>query len=157
MIQLRKMTLQDLPVFKRWLAVPHVVNWYHEPQDWIDEVEKQDGEFRWIHHYIVEFGKKPVGFCQYYACKDSDELWEGYTALGGSYSIDYLVGEREYLHKGIGKQIVAGLIEKIKMQHDAVRIVVQPEPENKASCGLLLSCGFQFDTEKGIYVKLLSE
>lgn len=155
MIRLKKMIAEDFPIFKKWLAVPHVAKWYHEPQDWIAEAEKQDGEFRWIHHFIVEFDGEPVGFCQYYACKDSEELREGYTALGGSYSIDYMIGEPEYLRRGIGKQIVAELTDKIKMHSDAKRIVVQPEPENKASCGLLLSCGFVLDAEKGIYVKQL--
>ncbi|WP_347256423.1 hypothetical protein [Anaerostipes sp. PC18] len=35
---------------------------------------------------------------------------------------------------------------------DAERIVVQPEQENVASCGLLLSCGFDLNTENDIYV-----
>ena len=103
----------------------------------------------------MEYEESPIGFCQYYACKDSDELWQGYTALGGSYSIDYMVGEADYLRKGFGKKIVADLINKIMLHSDAKRIVVEPEPENKASCGLLLSCGFVLDAEKGIYIKSL--
>ena len=32
--------------------------------------------------YYKETGSgKPIVFCQYYACKDSDESWEGYTAM----------------------------------------------------------------------------
>ncbi|MDO4275653.1 MAG: GNAT family N-acetyltransferase [Eubacteriales bacterium] len=155
MIQLRKMEHTDLPVFKKWLYMPHVATWYHDPLDWINEVEEQDGEFCWIHHFIVEYEGRAIGFCQYYACKDSGELWEGYTALGGSYSIDYMIGESDCLRRGFGKMIVADLAGRIALCPDAKRIVVQPEPENKASCGLLLSCGFVFDTEKEIYVKLL--
>ena len=49
----------------------------------------------------------------------------------------------------------AELTDKIALHPDAKRIVVQPEPENKASCGLLLSFGFLLDTEKEIYVKRL--
>ena len=75
--------------------------------------------------------------------------------LGGSYSIDYMIGESHCLRKGFGKLIVAELTDRIALHPDAKRIVVQPEPENKASCGLLLSCGFVFDSEKEIYVKLL--
>ena len=156
MIRLRKMGLEDLPLFKAWLSAPHVARWYHDPQDWIGEVEQQDGAFRWLHHFIVEQEDRPIGFCQYYACKDSGEDWGGYTALGGTYSIDYLIGETQYLGKGVGKQIVAELTERIMGRGDAERIVGQPEPENRASCGLLLSCGFVFDPEKEIYVKRLS-
>lgn len=155
MIQLRKMDLTDLTVFIKWLSAPHIAKWYHDPLDWINEVEEQDGEFCWIHHFIVEHKGKPIGFCQYYACEDSDELWEGYTALGGSYSIDYMIGESDCLSMGFGKRIVADLTSRIALHPDAKRIVVQPEPENKASCGLLLSCGFVFDAEKEIYVKRL--
>lgn len=156
MIVLRQMKTDDLPLFKSWLHTPHVAKWYHDPQEWIDEAEKQDSDFRWLHHFMVEHEGRPVGFCQYYACEDSDELWEGYTALGGSYSIDYMIGETDCLRRGFGKEIVMALTEKIMNHDDAKRIVVQPEPENKASCGLLLSCGFIFDTETGVYIKQVS-
>lgn len=154
MISLRKMVLEDLPIFKKWLFTPHVAKWYHNPSDWIDEIEKQDGDFSWIYHFIVEFEGKPIGFCQYYACIDSDELWEGYTAKGGTYSIDYMLGEAAYLRKGVGKQIVKELINRIRRHSDAQRIVAQPEPENLASCGLLLSCGFVKDAHS-IYLLIL--
>lgn len=155
MIKLREMGIDDLALFKKWLYLPHVAKWYHDPLDWIDEVEKQDKDFNWIHHFIVEYKESPIGFCQYYACNDSDELWEGYTKLGGTYSIDYMIGEKGYLGKGFGKQIVEALIKKVLLHNDAKRIVVQPEQENKASCGTLLSCGFVFDVEKEIYLCLL--
>lgn len=152
MIYLKKMENSDLSRFKSWLYTPHVAKWYHNPLDWLHEVEEQERDFSWIHHFIVMYEDLPIGFCQYYACKDSDEPWAGYTARGGSYSIDYMIGEAAYLRQGLGKQIVAELIKKIKSHGDAKRIVVQPEPENIASCHLLLSCGFNLDREKGIYV-----
>ena len=40
MLNLRTMNAEDLPVFKKWLRMPHVAKWYHEPLDWIEEVEK---------------------------------------------------------------------------------------------------------------------
>lgn len=67
-----------------------------------------------------------------------------------------MIGEPDCLRKGFGKMIVADLTNKIALHPDAKRIVVQPEPDNQASCGLLLSCGFALDTEKEIYVKLLT-
>lgn len=155
MLKIRLMTAEDLTIFKKWLYTPHVAKWYHEPLDWITEIEQQEGAFNWIHHYIVECDNRQIGFCQYYACEDSVELWEGYTALGGSYSIDYMIGESEYIGRGFGREIVMSLIEKIKDHSDARRIVVQPEQENKASCGVLLSCGFVYDIEKDIYLLIL--
>ena len=98
----------------------------------MEEVEKQDGAFRWLHHSIVECGGKPIGFCRYYACADSDELWEGFSAMGGSYSIDYLIGETGYLRRGIGRQIVTALTERIRAHGGAERIVAAPDQKNRA-------------------------
>lgn len=77
MICFREMKLQDLELCQKWLATPHVAKWYEHPADWVEEVKKQDAEFHWIHHHIVVCDGKDMGFCQYYACTDSDELWEG--------------------------------------------------------------------------------
>ena len=41
MIRLRPMTAGDLAIFKQWLSRPHVAKWYHDPADWIEEIEKQ--------------------------------------------------------------------------------------------------------------------
>lgn len=38
--------------------------------------------------------------------------------------------------QGFGKMIVVDLAGRIALCPDGIRIVVQPEPENKASCGL---------------------
>lgn len=155
MITIKPMTETDLGLFKTWLYMPHVAKWYNDPLDWLEEIEQQNEAFSWIHHYIVVHDSLPIGFCQYYACADSKEPWAGYTAMGGSYSIDYLIGEAEYLGKGFGKKTVLELIKKIKMHSDAKRIVVQPEQGNKASCGVLMSCGFIYDTEKDLFLLAL--
>lgn len=64
-----------------------------------------------------------------------------------------MIGEVDYIRKGFGRKIIFNLIEKVILHEDAERIVVQPDQENKASCGVLLSCGFILDAEKDIYVK----
>lgn len=135
--------------------MPHVAKWYEHPAAWVEEVEKQEDEFCWIHHFMVNIEGKAIGFCQYYACEDSDELWEGYTSLGGSYSIDYMIGEPDCIRKGFGREIVLELVNRIREHEDAKRIVVRPEQDNKASCGVLLSGGFVYDENTKIYVKVL--
>lgn len=137
---------QDIELFKKWLYEPHVAKWYHEPLDWIDEVEKRSTDFSWVHHYIVEYANRPIGFCQYYEYVNSGETWHGDTEVEGTYSIDYMIGELDYVGKGLGKQIVQFLIHEIEKHPDAKRIIVQPEEENKASCGVLKSCGYVYNS-----------
>lgn len=155
LIKLRVLKDEDMGLFKKWLYTTHVAKWYHEPLDWIDEVEKRNSEFIWLHHYIVEYEGKPIGFCQYYEYYNSCETWHGDIEVNGTYSIDYMIGESNYLGKGLGKQIIKALILKIEHHNNAERIIVQPEKENKASCGVLLSCGFEFDNRNEIYVRIL--
>ncbi|MEA4987141.1 MAG: GNAT family N-acetyltransferase [Anaerovorax sp.] len=155
MIMLRGLNDNDIALFKKWLYTPHVAAWYHDPLDWIDEIEKRNSNFSWLNHFIVEYEDKPIGFCQYYEYFNSGETWHGDIEVSGTYSIDYMIGEIEYLGKGFGKQIIGALIAKIKIHENAKRVIAQPEPENKASCKTLLSCGFEFDNENEIYISLL--
>ena len=149
---LRQFCDEDVPLFEKWIYLPHVSAWYHDPLDWIDEVKKRNSEFSFLHHFIVEVDGKKIGFCQFYEYHNSGEDWHGNTKIDGTYSIDYLIGDKEYLGKGYGKAVIQALINKIKLQKSAKRIIVQPEPENKASCYTLLSCGFSFDKKNEIFI-----
>ncbi|PHV70706.1 GNAT family N-acetyltransferase [Sporanaerobium hydrogeniformans] len=151
-VLLKEFSDDNIPLLKKWLYIPHVAAWYHAPLDWLEEVEKRNDEFSFLHHFIVEVGNHTIGFCQFYEYHYSGEDWHGNTDVDGTYSIDYLIGDIEYLGKGYGTAIIKALIEKIKMQNNAKRIIVQPEPENKASCNTLLSCGFSFDKFNEIYI-----
>lgn len=156
-ITLRKFEDSDLPLLKRWLYLPHVAAWYHDPLDWIEEVEKRNDKFSFLHHFIAEQSGKAIGFAQFYEYHHSSEDWHGDTELAGTYSIDYMIGDSDYLGKGLGKAIVRELVGCIEAQAGAKCIIVQPEPENKASCGTLLSCGFTYDGKNGIYKKSVGE
>lgn len=151
-VLLRKLSDEDIPLFKKWLYTPHIAAWYHHPLNWIEEVEKRNAEFSFLQHFIVEIKNRSIGFCQLYEYHHSGEDWHGNTEVNGTYSIDYFIGDTDYLGKGYGTEIIKALIEKIKMQNNAKRIIVQPEPKNKASCNTLLSSGFSFDMSNEIYV-----
>ena len=145
----------DLPLFRAWLKLPHVAAWYPDPEDWITEIELQDGEFAFVRHLIAQGDGRAFGFCQYYPYWLSGEDWHGNTPLSGTYSIDYMIGERAFLGKGYGKRIILALLDKIRSEPNARRVIVQPEPENKASCGVLRACGFCYDAENQIYLLVL--
>lgn len=150
------MTPDDLPLFKGWLRTPHVARWYHDVDDWIAEAEDVDGTFGWLRHFISEQDGRPVGFCQYYAGRDSGEEWLDALGTDGTYSLDYLIGDVKDLRRGFGRQLVGLLTEEIAQNPDAMRIAARPEPENEASRALLRSCGFKSaDADACIFVKEL--
>lgn len=144
---------EDLSVFKEWLEKEHISKWYTEPEDWIEEVTMRQEDFSWISHFIVVIENRRIGFCQYYKTIDANEACYANLPQEGTYSIDYLIGEEEYLGKGNGKKIVQLLTKMIFAIPDSARIVVQPEPDNKASCNALMGNGYVFDRLKQVYVK----
>ena len=65
------------------------------------------------------------------------------------FSIDYLIGEPVYLHRGLGERIVAELVGKLRAI-GAKKCIVSPEAENTASNKALKANGFTIS--KGDYV-----
>lgn len=151
-LQLRPLLDADIPQFKTWAYQDYIEKWYAPVEDWLYEIEHRHDEFSWIKHFIVVLDNKDIGFCQYYEYKCGGEDFHGDIALDGLYSIDYFIGEKAYLKKGLGKAIILELSKKIFDIPEAKRIIVQPEIENAASCNALLSAGYAYDEKNKVYL-----
>lgn len=140
----------DITTFKIWLNKPYIKKWYQDTDAWLKEVTNRKGEFSFIHHYIAEIDGKAVGFCQWYDVKDSDEdCYKGISHK--TYSIDYFIGEEEFLGRGYGKELV-GIITEEALKYGAEKIAVQPESDNHPSCKSLLANGYFFDNNMRVYI-----
>ena len=155
-LHLRKFGDDDLDLFETWVHEDYVAKWYEHPLSWIEELQKREGEYCWIHHFIAVYGGIDFGFCQFYEYGKSGEEWHGSIEVKGTYSIDYMIGKREFLGRGLGKAIAEELIALIRREPGAERIIVQPEPDNAPSCGTLLAAGFEFDGENQLYLYQLA-
>lgn len=144
---------KDITLMEKWLQKKHVAKWFDDPQDWLDEINKRESEFSFIHHFIVYLANTPIGFCQYYKYQSNLENWSGTIPLCGTFSIDYMIGEEACLKKGYGKKIVALLTKTVFSLAESKRIIVQPEQENLPSCKALLANGFIYDKRNKLYLK----
>jgi RimJ/RimL family protein N-acetyltransferase len=146
----------DIPLVAEWLNKPHIEKWYAPVEEWLAEIRGRQGEFSWLHHFVVMQGGTPIGFCQYYDCFDSVgfEDWNGraFHRRGEVYSIDYLIGEENYLGKGCGKALVR-LLTELVFSLGASEIVVDPDKENAKSNGVLKANGFVFDETVGYFTR----
>jgi len=79
---LRPVKDSDMKQLEIWLNKEHVLKWYHEANEWLDEIKERNGSFSFLSHFIVLKDDKPIGFGQYYDCFDAQEEW-------------YLVGQPE--------------------------------------------------------------
>lgn len=153
LVELRKIQDDDIPLMRQWLYKDYIIKWYQDPEEWIKEINERDNEFKFVKHFIVLYEEKPIGFCQYYTCSDAGEDWYGEIPLEGTYSIDYLIGEEEYLGKGFGKAIIELLVNRVFSIDEAERIIVLPEEDNLPSVNSLLTSGFNFDKKNQLYIK----
>lgn len=158
MLKLRLLVNDDVQLVESWLNKEHVKRWYEIPSlgisldDWMHEIKERNGEYKWLTHLITLWQGRPIGMCQYYKCIDSDEDF-GTLPIEGSYGIDYLIGEESCLGKGLGKEMIALLVDRIFSFPDAQRVTADIDKENKASGKALLSCGFElYDKKHARYV-----
>lgn len=149
-ITLRKFAESDLATFEKWLKLPQVARWYTDGEAWLAEV--QGKEYQWISHFVAICGGKAIGFCQYYEYKRGGEDFHGDINVDGVYSIDYMIGEPQYLMLGLGKAIVVELVKKVFSETDANKIIVKPDEHNLASRKTLLSAGFIYDSKNELYL-----
>jgi RimJ/RimL family protein N-acetyltransferase len=156
-ISLLPFSESDIPLFTEWLNKPYIKKWYAPINEWIDEVKRTRLEFFFLNHFIVICDKKPIGFCQYYDCyylRDF-ENWNDrvFDKSGEVFSIDYLIGDENYLGKGYGKELVRILTELL-FSIDAKEIIVDPDKKNDRSNGVLRSNGYVYSEDYGYYRKL---
>ncbi|MDD4074597.1 MAG: GNAT family N-acetyltransferase [Eubacteriales bacterium] len=148
MLKFRSLTDDDIPLVERWLHQAHVERWYAIPRlgvtidDWINEIKAYKQDFRWITYLIVLYEGRPIGLCLYYLCSDSKGEDFGSLPLSGAYGVDYLIGEASLLGRGLGKQMLSLLTDRIFSIPDARRITADIDTDNAASKNTLLSCGF---------------
>lgn len=156
-ITLRDIEDNDIELLTNWLNKEYILKWYHDASDWLYEINERHNTFSWINHFIVMYNDIPIGFCQYYDCYDGKEFEDWYTVNepNNTYSIDYLIGNEEYLGKGYGKSIIKALTEYIIIAENAYKIIVQPDDDNFASKAVLLSNGYLYDNERKYYYKVL--
>ena len=157
MLKIRLMTDEDMQTVEAWLGKEYVKKWFEIPgvcsiEEWISEIRGRHDEFKFITHFIALWEERPIGFCQYYKCSDIDEDWNVNMPLTGVYSIDYLIGEEEFLGKGIGKSMIALLAKEVFSLSDAKRIIARPDESNESSNKALLSAGFKFDEGNNVYI-----
>ncbi len=145
-LKLRTFSDDDITTFEKWLITTHVKPWYENPESWLEEIKKRKDKFSFIKHFIAEYNGKPIGFCQYYDMFYGQEYedWLPIAEPNNIYSIDYLIGESEYLKMGLGQSMIALLLDLMKKEKIKT-VIVRPDLDNYKSNRVLEKNGFKWN------------
>ncbi len=150
-------TALDLPLIRRWLALPHVREWWGDPSEQYALVSGDLDEPA-MEQYIVAAAGAAVGYLQCY------DLTEWNTGFGpqpeGTRGIDLFIGEPDMIERGHGSALIRRFVED-RLQNGAPRIVTDPDPANHRAIRAYEKAGFarnrMVDTPDGIALLMVRD
>jgi AacA4 family aminoglycoside N(6')-acetyltransferase len=147
-VTLRLMNEQDLPMLHDWLNRSHIVEW------WGGEEERPTLEKVLVHYlpsvlaedsvtpYIAMLGKEAIGYAQSYVVLGiGDGWWEDETDPGVR-GIDQSLAHQAQLNKGLGTELVKGLVELLFSDPTVTKIQTDPAPNNHRAIHCYEKAGF---------------
>ena len=140
--QFRPMTAADLPLVKRWLAEPHVVQWWGDAREQF-ELVSGDLEVEAMDQFIVATDDRPFGYIQ---CYDL-EAWPD-NGFGdhprGTRAIDQFIGEPAMVDRGHGSAFIRTFIDRL-LASGVPRVITDPDPANARAIRAYEKAGFRRD------------
>ena len=136
------MTAADLPLVKRWLAEPHVVQWWGDTYQQF-ELVSGDLEVEAMDQFIVATDARPFGYIQ---CYDPD-VWPD-NGLGdhprGTRGIDQFIGELAMVDRGHGSAFIRAFVDRL-LASGTPRVITDPDPANARAIRAYEKAGFRRD------------
>ena len=137
----RPMTAADLPLIRRWLALPHVREWWGDPHEQYALVSGDLDEPA-MDQYIFSTAGDSLGYLQCY------DLTGWNTGFGpqppGTRGIDLFIGEPNRIGRGHGSALIRCFVDNL-LQNGAPRIVTDPDPANSRALRAYEKAGFEKD------------
>jgi aminoglycoside 6'-N-acetyltransferase len=140
--QFRPMTAADLPMVRGWLAAPHVVEWWGDPDEQFGLVS-DDLDHPAMDQFIVAIDDRPFAYLQCY-----DPLAWPENGLGdhpiGTRGIDQFIGELDLLGRGHGSAFISAYTDRL-LAAGAPRVLTDPDPNNLRAIRAYEKAGFRRD------------
>ena len=152
-LSLRAMGTDDLSLVEAWLADPEVARWFLAGSTIKTEVEELHrcvmGDEPTEALIVVE-RDRPIGWCQWYFCRNYPEHAGGVGAGPADVGIDYAIGESGGRGRGRGTLLVGALVTYIRSRHPNAAFFADPEASNVASRRVLEKNGFRLLAERSL-------
>ena len=129
----------DLPLIRRWLALPRVREWWGDPSEQYALVSGDLDEPA-MDQFIVSAGSNDFGYLQ---CYDLTAWNSGFGAHPrGTRGIDQFIGEPDMIGCGHGSAFIRAFVDE-RLRNGAPRIVTDPDPVNTRAVRAYEKAGFE--------------
>lgn len=142
----------DYRILTKWLQTPEVLD-YYEGRNSNFDYEKVLKKYQpraqgkeEVTPCIIEYDEKAIGYIQFYTTDPVEYEIAPYISIEAGkcmYAIDLFIGEVSYWNKGIGPDVVSGMIEYLKSELHADEIFIDPQTWNKRAIHCYEKCGFE--------------
>jgi len=134
----RPMTADDMPLVQRWLAEPHVAEWWHDPETL--EFVSGDLDHHDLAQFIVSLDGRPFAYLQCY------QIGDWHVSFGpqpeGTRGLDQFIGEADMLECGHGSTFIGTFIDQL-FARGVPRMVIDPRPDNPRAIRAYEKAGFE--------------
>lgn len=135
----------------KWYRTDFVNKWYDkEIRNWTRK-QIEDKYIPYIQRekpldsYIILCDGVKIGYVQTYLLKDYPEYDQLVQAGEGAAALDLFIGEKEYVHKGLGTLIITELLKNIIFANPSIKkCIIGPEPKNIAAIKAYRKVGFKY-------------
>jgi aminoglycoside 6'-N-acetyltransferase len=136
----RPMTTADLPGVERWLAQPHVAQWWGDPKEQFALVSGDLGHPS-MKQFIVELAQRPLAYLQCY----DPAAWprHGFGDLpAGARGIDQFIGAADMVDRGHGSALIRAFADDL-LQSGTPLVLTDPSPDNSRAIRAYEKAGFR--------------
>lgn len=147
LVELRLMTVDDLPMLHVWLNRPHVFEWWGNERPTLDEVKEKylprvlaaDN----VTPYVGLLNGQPFAYAQsYVACGSGNGWWKDVTDPGVR-GIDQFIADTAMLGKGLGTRLVQALVRQLFSDAAVTQVQTDPAPDNLRAIRCYEKAGFR--------------
>jgi aminoglycoside 6'-N-acetyltransferase len=135
----RPMLPADLPMVRSWLAAPHVMRWWGDPNEQFALVS-EDLDHPAMEQFIVVTDDRPFAYLQCY----DPTAWPD-NGFGeqpdGARGIDQFIGEPDMIDRGHGCALIRAFTDRV-LRSGAPCVLTDPDPANARAVRSYEKAGF---------------
>jgi aminoglycoside 6'-N-acetyltransferase len=146
--EFRPMTADDLPLMRRWLEMPHIKQWWGEPDEELGYIRDMIDGRDTTRPFIFAVDDEPVGYIQYWfvghhqnATWVADHPWLA-ELPSDAVGVDLSIGDSKKLGRGLGSAALRAFAEDLFRQGHRT-IVIDPDPTNTRAVRAYEKAGFK--------------